>query len=198
MTFQTVVKTVSRQNGLYADFSAKPLKNEPGNGFHINISVKSDESSDPFHRMIAGILQKTCKMTAFLNPSENSYARFGSYKAPIYVSWSRENRSQLVRIPAAEGEYRRAELRSPDPEANPYLAFALMIYAGLYGLENRLDLPEPADINLYTADEKMLTNFCRLPKDLAAARAAAFSSDFIRKHIPAAVLEVYCGKKSDR
>ena len=198
MTFQTVVKTVSRQNGLYADFSAKPLKNEPGNGFHINISVKSDESSDPFHRMIAGILQKTCEMTAFLNPSENSYARFGSYKAPIYVSWSRDNRSQLVRIPAAEGEYRRAELRSPDPEANPYLAFALMIYAGLYGLENRLDLPEPADINLYTADEKMLTNFCRLPKDLAAARAAAFSSDFIRKHIPAAVLEVYCGKKSDR
>lgn len=95
MTFQTVVKTVSRQNGLYADFSAKPLKNEPGNGFHINISVKSDESSDPFHRMIAGILQKTCEMTAFLNPSENSYARSAATKrrsmfpgpGKIVLSW---------------------------------------------------------------------------------------------------------------
>ncbi len=98
-------------------------------------------------------------MTAFLNPTENSYARFGSHKAPVYVSWSRENRSQLVRVPAAAGEYRRAELRSPDPSVNPYLAFALVIYAGLYGIENGLTLPEPADINLYTADASTLKDF---------------------------------------
>jgi hypothetical protein len=83
--------------------------------------------------MIAGILKHIQAMTVFFNPSEASYKRLGSNKAPGYVSWSAQNRSQLVRIPAAMGEYRRAELRSPDPGANPYLAFALMIYAGYYG-----------------------------------------------------------------
>ena len=88
---------------------------------------------------IAGVLDKICDMTAFLNPTENSYLRFGENKAPGYVSWSSENRSQLVRIPAAVGEYRRAELRSPDPTANPYLAFALIIYAGLHGIKTGLN-----------------------------------------------------------
>ena len=151
MTFQTVVKTVARRNGLFADFSAKPLENKPGNGFHINMSVKSDDKNDICY-MIAGVLDKADQMTAFLNPSENSYERFGQNKAPKYVSWSSENRSQLVRIPAAIGEYRRAELRSPDPTANPYLAFTLMIYAGLYGINHKLDLPPVADFNLYKTE----------------------------------------------
>lgn len=192
MTLQTVVKTVSRQNGLWADFSAKPLENQPGNGFHINFSVKAGDDSDPLRPAIAGILEKTPEMTAFLNPTENSYARFGSHKAPVYVSWSRENRSQLVRVPAAAGEYRRAELRSPDPSVNPYLAFALVIYAGLYGIKNGLTLPEPADINLYTADASTLTDFRRLPEDLTSARRISASSDFIAHHIPAAILNIYC------
>ena len=191
MTFQTVVKTVARANGLYADFSAKPLDSKPGNGFHVNISVEPSDNSERMNHMIAGILDKVPEMTLFLNPTENSYKRFGLSKAPGYVSWSHENRSQLIRIPAAIGEYRRAELRSPDPSANPYLVFSLLIYAGMHGIENRLPLPAPADINLYKADQKTLAGFRRLPDTLKAAAEAARDSEFIRKHIPQAISEKY-------
>ena len=99
-----------------------------------------------------------------------------------------------MRIPAAIGEYRRAELRSPDSTANPYLAFALMIYAGLYGLENRLELPKAANINLYKADAETLSAFRKLPESLSAAKAAAAASNFIKQHIPAGISAVYCDK----
>ena len=194
MTFQTTVKTVARRNGLYADFSAKPLENAPGNGFHINMSVKAADGSENLCYMIAGILDKAEEMTAFLNPTENTYKRFGKCKAPGYVSWSDENRSQLVRIPAAVGEYRRAELRSPDPTANPYLAFTLMIYAGLHGIGNKLALPKPANINLYKADARTLAGFRKLPADLKTACKIASESEFIREHVPASVLDIYCNK----
>ncbi|MFR1767365.1 MAG: glutamine synthetase family protein [Lachnospira sp.] len=195
MTFQTVVKTVARHNGLYADFSPKPLKNKPGNGFHINMSVKaSDDNSDNMPFIIAGILEKISDMTVFLNPLENSYKRFGHNKAPRYISWSGQNRSQLVRVPAALGEYKRAELRSPDPSANPYLAFALIIYAGLYGIQNKLELQKPADINLYTADSDTLSQFKQLPVNLKSACDAAAGSQFIKEHIPEAILNIYCSR----
>ena len=194
MTFQTTVKTIAYRNGLWADFSAKPLDDAPGNGFHINMSVKPGEPSENLFYMIAGVLDKVEDMTAFLNPTDNSYRRFGQSKAPGYISWSEENRSQLVRIPAAVGKYRRAELRSPDPTANPYLAFALMIYAGLYGLQNQLDMPNAANINLYKADSETLTNLKKLPKDLATACKIASESEFIKTHIPDAILDIYCNK----
>ena len=194
LTFQTVVKTVAHRNGLTADFSAKPIENEPGSGFHINMSVKPNTNSENLYRMIAGILDKAEEMTAFLNPTENSYKRFGINKAPGYISWSSENRSQLIRIPAAEGEYHRAELRSPDPAANPYLAFTLLIYAGLYGIENKLALPDAANFNLYKADKETLSKYKKLPENLDAARKEAASSDFIKACIPAKILDIYCGK----
>ena len=194
MTFQTIVKTVARRNGVFVDFSPKPLEHEPGNGFHINMSVKPSDTSANLCYMIAGVLDKVVDMTAFLNPTENSYKRFGMDKAPGYVSWSSENRSQLVRIPAAVGEYRRAELRSPDPMANPYLAFTLMIYAALNGLENKLDLPEAANINLYKADAETLARFKKLPESLSDACKVAAASEFIKKHIPTAILDIYCNK----
>ena len=194
MTFQTIVKTVARRNGLYADFSPKPIKNQPGNGFHINMSVKPNESSENLCYMIAGILEKSEEMTAFLNPTENSYARFGQNKAPAYISWSSENRSQLVRVPAAIGEYRRAELRSPDPGANPYLAFALIIYAGLYGIQNKLPLPDVNNINLYKADFETLKKFKKLPENLETACKIAAESEFIKEHIPNAILDIYCNR----
>ena len=194
MTFQTVVKTVAHRNGLYADFSPKPLEDKPGNGFHINMSVKSSDNADNMNFMIAGILAKVAEMTIFLNPLESSYQRFGNNKAPRYISWSSENRSQLVRVPAAVGEYRRAELRSPDPAANTYLAFALMIYASLYGIQNKLELQNPADINLYKADADTLAKFEQLPENLKSACALANNSDFIKEHIPEAILEIYCNK----
>ena len=194
LTFQTVVKTVARRNGLFADFSPKPLKDLPGNGFHINMSVKSADDVDNLPFIIAGVLDKTAEMTAFLNPVEESYQRFGHNRAPQYVSWSSENRSQLVRVPAALGEYRRAELRSPDPTANPYLAFALIIYAGLYGIKNQISLPEGIDQNLFKADFSLLKKLKKLPASLDEARLLAKQSAFITQYIPPAILDIYCRK----
>lgn len=194
MTFQTVVKTIAGLNGLFADFSPKPLENKAGNGFHINMSVKSSDGADNMDYMIAGILERISDMTVFLNPTANSYKRFGCNKAPKYISWSSENRSQLIRVPAAVGVYRRAELRSPDPSANTYLAFALMIYAVLEGIQNKSKLPSPVDINLYKADNDTLTSFKQLPEDFESACAVAANSDFIKKYIPGTILDLYCGQ----
>ena len=194
MIFRRVAKIVANRNGLAADFSPKPLQDGPGNGFHINMSLTPNNNDVLFRRMIAGILANIRPMTIFMNPGENSYLRLGKRKAPGYISWSVENRSQLVRIPAAVGEYRRAELRSPDPTANPYLAFALMIYAGLDGIKNGLELPAPADINLFRADAETLSKFRKLPENIEKARKTAYESEFIREHIPAKILDIYCGK----
>lgn len=194
MTFQTVVKTVSHRNGLHADFNAKPMEGEPGNGFHINLSVTTDDSQDHQPHLIAGILEKIEDMTLFLNPTPNSYKRFGNHKAPEYISWSHENRSQLIRIPAAVGKYRRVELRSADPSTNPYLAFTLLIYASLYGIQNNLTPPAPADFNIYKAEPAILAGQKRLPADFKAACIAAYKSEFIREHIPTSILNIYCQK----
>ena len=191
MTFQNVVKTVARRYGLAADFSPKPLEDCPGNGFHINISVNGNDSSELFRQMMAGILEHIREMTLFLNPIKESYQRFGFHKAPKYISWSSENRSQLIRIPAAFGEYRRCELRSPDPCANPYLAYALLIYAGIDGIRNKLALPDPADLNLFTAGPEVLEKYDTLPLDLAEAKALAKQSPFIKEHISQAILDIY-------
>lgn len=194
VTFQTVVKTVARRNGLCVDFSPKPIESKPGNGFHVNVSVSPKNSVENMHYVIAGVLNRICEMTVFLNPTENSYSRFGKNKAPAYVSWSRENRSQLIRIPASPEPDSRAELRSPDPSANPYIAFALVIYAALEGLRNKPVLMPAADINLFHADEETLKRFTKIPQTLSQARAAAENSDFIKEHIPAKVLRIYCNQ----
>ena len=193
MTFQRVVKAIAHRNGLCADFSPKPLSNKPGNGFHINCSLKNS-SEKQFSQMIAGVLANVKAMTAFLDPSEESYSRLGGHKAPKYISWSTENRSQLIRIPAAEGEYRRMELRSPDPSSNPYLAFALMIYAGLYGIENELELEDPADINFYKAAPNILQQFNKLPDSFEEACQASLASGFIKGCIPSKILNIYNSK----
>ena len=191
MTFQAIVKFIAERNGLCADFSPKPLPDSPGSGFHINMSVKAEDGQDYLPQVVAGVLDKVSDMTVFLNPVAESYTRFGGHKAPKYISWSRENRSQLVRIPAAVGEYRRAELRSPDPAANPYLAFALMIQAGLRGMEQNLELPPAADLNLYQADGETLSRLQPLPQSREAAATAARSSEFIAQAVPEAVAEEY-------
>ena len=191
-TFRSVVKTIVARYGLAADFSAKPLPDKPGNGFHINISVPGNGSGDMLPHMIAGIMEKIREITLFLNPHENSYARLGVCKAPAYVTWSKENRYSLIRIPATPGGSPRAELRSADPSANPYLAFALLIYAGMYGIENRLTPPQSADLNLFTAPEDVLNRFEKLPASLEEAIEAACGSEFVKAHVPAAVLDAYC------
>ena len=181
MNFITVVKATATQNGLYADFSPKPLENESGNGLHINMSVKCADGTDRTPAFMAGILAHIRDLTAFLNPSEASFSRFGKCKAPKFVTWSHENRSQLIRIPAAKGEYRRIELRSPDPSANPYLAYALLIWAGLDGIAKDM-CPAPAvNLNLLAAPESETREFDTLPGSLEEAVALANGSALVRR-----------------
>ncbi len=184
ITFKSVIHTVARRNGLFADFSPKPLLHESGNGMHINISLRSEGGRDYTDNFMAGILEHIVEMTAFLNPTEDSYKRLGEHKAPKYVTWSPENRSQLIRIPAEKGEYKRIELRSPDPCANPYIAYALLIYAGLDGIEKNLKPSEPLNVNLYTAGAEITDRLTNLPDTLAKARAAAANSEFIKHILP--------------
>ena len=192
ITFHAAVRTVAAQNGLCASFSPKPLADRDGNGMHINVSARCDENAQPLPGVIAGLLENIRDMTLFMNPCEESYYRLGHDKAPLYVTWSAENRSQLIRIPAAVGEYRRAELRSADPMTNPYIAYALMIYAGLHGLAHDLQLCPASDFNVYTAPAEVLDGLKKLPGSLAEAAALAEASAFIRKHLPEAVISAYC------
>ena len=192
VTFKSVVKTISARNGLCADFSPKPLKDEPGSGLHINVSVTSDDGKDCLEHMIAGIMEKIDGITLFLNPCRASYERLGSKKAPGYVSWSRENRSQLIRIPAARNGKERAELRSPDPCANPYIAFALLIYAGLYGIENELPLSESADFNLFSAPCEVLKKYKTLPASFDEAADRMRSAGFASLYLPEELIKAYC------
>ena len=190
ITFRQVVSAVANRNGLYADFSPKPIENSAGNGFHINFSVKS-KSGEVLPNAIAGILNRIKDCTVFFNNSENSYKRLGINKAPIFIAWSKENRSELIRIPAAEGDYKRAELRSPDPLANPYISFALIIYSAIDGIYAKERLPESADFNMYKADAETLKKYDKLPLTLGDAKKKAATSDFIAKHLPKAIISAY-------
>ena len=192
-TFHSVVRIIARRNGVHADFSPKPLDGRPGNGFHINVSVDPAGNTEVLHNMIAGVMNHIRELTLFMNPTEDSYRRFGESKAPVYISWSRENRSQLIRIPAAVGVFRRAELRSPDPSSNPYLAFALIIYAALDGVKTNMQLPAPVDANLFTADSSLRDRLEKLPLSLAEAKEIAAGSSFLKEHLPDRILSIYCG-----
>jgi len=192
-TFKSVVKVIAARNGLFASFMPKPIINAPGSGMHINISMShngqnifadlNDGRSKTAENFIAGVLARTPEITLFLNPLANSYDRFGKFEAPAYVSWSPHNRSQLVRIPAAHAAAARMELRSPDPALNPYLAFALLIAAGLDGIENKTPLLPAIDADLYTADESVTRSLTPLPdsldKALALARDSAFAKNVL-------------------
>ena len=196
VTFKTVVKTVAARNGLYACFDPKPIANAAGSGMHINVSPNMPKGGDGFYPFMAGILEHISEITLFLNPTPQSYLRLGSHKAPQYISWSPGNRSQLIRIPAAGMGQNRIELRSPDANANPYLAYALVIYAGLDGIERGLTPPPSADFNLFTASEKELAGYKKLPDSIKQAALEAKNSEFIKKHLPPQIIKefVSCGK----
>lgn len=197
LTFKTTVKAVSAQNGLYACFLPKPLPDRSGNGLHINISLYQNgknlfEDDSPIAKsFIAGILDKAAEMSAFLNPLSNSYERLGVFEAPKYVSWSHQNRSQLIRIPAAQGEKSRMELRSPDPSANPYLAYALIIGAGLSGIEKNLKLPDAVDDNLYNDNINEKYGLKVLPVSLDDAIQLAERSEFVKDCVGDAAFHKY-------
>ncbi len=162
ITFKFVTKTIARMNDLHASFMPKPVFGINGSGMHTNISLfsgernafydemKEHEVSDTLRYFIGGLKKHVKSFTAVTNPIVNSYKRIvPGYEAPVYVAWSWANRSSLIRIPAARGLSTRIELRSPDPSCNPYLAFAVILMAGLDGIENQIDPSEPTTHNLF-------------------------------------------------
>ena len=172
VTFRSVVRTLAARNGLYADFSPKPIQDQAGSALHITLSVKSNSGDDVTDSAIAGILHNIAGMTVFLNPTDGSFLRFGQHKAPKYTTWSENNRAH--------------------PEANPYLAYALMIYAVLDGIENQRALPQPVDEEIWLSKSEMKDEPERLPDNLEKARMEAINSRLIQQFVPSSVIRLYC------
>lgn len=183
-TFKLVVKTIARKHGLLATFMPKPLFGINGSGMHSNLSLfRGNENafydangflglSDTARMFMAGILKHAPSFTAVTNPTVNSYKRLvPGYEAPCYVAWSARNRSPLIRIPAARGMSTRIEVRSVDPSANPYLAMAVLLAAGLDGIKNNLVCSDPVDKNIYAMSKKQREELgiVDLPATLAEA-----------------------------
>lgn len=195
-TFKLVVKTVARKHGLHATFMPKPLDRINGSGMHINMSLFTkdgnafyDENGDmqlseTAHYFLGGLLHHARGFTAVTNPIVNSYKRLvPGYEAPVYVAWSGRNRSPLVRVPIARGLSTRLELRSVDPSANPYMAIAAILEAGLDGLRNKIEAPKPIDRNIYRMDdeERKANGIVDLPSTLHNAIKALQQDDVIAK-----------------
>ena len=183
-TFKLVVKTIAREHGLHATFMPKPLFGVNGSGMHCHQSLfRGNENafydendklglSDVARQYMAGVLQHARAFAAITNPTVNSYKRLvPGYEAPVYVAWSASNRSPMIRIPASRGLSTRIEVRNPDPAANPYLALAVMLKAGLDGIKNKSRLPAPTDRNIYvmTEEERIEEGIPVLPWNLKEA-----------------------------
>ena len=200
MTFKAVVKTAAASNGLYASFMPKPLMDKSGSGMHIDILLqkygfnifknKGNGLSDDARHFIAGVLRRSAEMTVFFNPLSNSYARFGMYEAPCGIDWSYNSLDTLIRLPEMTRDTARMEYRSPDPSCNPYIAFALLMYAGLEGIEDKLELCPPSTAN--SSDST-----AHLPESLAKAISLAKKSDFIKEHLPKMIFDNYINIKSE-
>ena len=184
MTFKLAVKSIADKHGLHATFMPKPMFSEAGSGMHINMSLcregentfynpedKNGLSEMAYH-FIAVIIEHAKGMTAITNPIVNSYKRLvPGYEAPVYIAWSAQNRSPLVRIPSARGMGTRIELRNPDPSANPYLVLAVCLAAGLDGIKRELTPPPSTDSNVFklTDDEKEAMGIENIPDNLDRA-----------------------------
>lgn len=207
MLYRMVVKEVAYKNGVYATFMPKPLYGQNGNGMHVHMSLfegdrnaffsstAEDHLSDVAKHFIAGLLRHAPEITLITNQWANSYKRLvPGYEAPIYLTWARRNRSDLIRVPQyAPGHERstRLEYRCPDPACNPYLAFAVMLAAGLEGIEKGYSCPEPVEENVYlmSPEERRSRGIGQLPSNLYAAIEAAQSSELLRKALGEELLE---------
>ena len=161
--FKLVVKTIARKHGLYATFMAKPKFGINGSGMHCNMSLfdydgnnafydtedpKGMQLSETAYYFLGGLMKHAYNYTAIMNPTVNSYKRLvPGYEAPVYIAWAGRNRSPLIRVPASRGMGTRLELRSVDPTANPYLALAVLLEAGLDGIENKIEAPAPSTLH---------------------------------------------------
>ena len=186
MTFRNVVRTIAARHGFSANFDPKPLDDAPGSGFHINFRADSADGKQVQPAAIAGVLKHVYESTLFFNPSADSYKRLGEGSAPRYITWSRENRGQLIGIPPVRGIHHYAQLRSPDGLSNPYLDYALIIEAAMDGINSDLELEPPVNS---TADASIIRK--RLPADLKEAIKAAEESEFIKKLFDDYILKCY-------
>jgi glutamine synthetase len=213
MTYRLVVKEVALRHGVYATFMPKPVFGINGSGMHVHQSLFKGERNaffdkdDEYHLSkvakgyIAGLLKHAPEITAVCNQWVNSYKRLvPGYEAPVYLSWARRNRSDLVRVP----EYRpgrekatRIEFRSPDPACNPYLTFSVMLAAGLEGIEKGLEPPPPVEENVYemTLEERQKRGITTLPASLIEAIQLAEKSEVVRKALGEHVFEAFIQNK---
>lgn len=209
MTFKTVVKTIGQRNGVHASFLPKPRMDEPGSGMHIHVSLIKDgkdifESTD--HHLtaeagyfIAGILAHIKGITALANPLVNSYKRLtGGKEAPRHITWGFGNQSSLIRIPALNDHFFKFELRSPDPTCNPYLTFALILEAGLEGIEKKLPLMAASELDEdeILKDAKKYEDIEELPITLIEAIEAMKKDPLITRVLGASLANNYAELKT--
>ncbi|MBG9982466.1 type I glutamate--ammonia ligase [Aerococcaceae bacterium DSM 111020] len=208
--FKLIVKMIARGHGLYASFMPKPLNNTPGSGLHCNISLFNEEGnvfydekgdralSTTAYHFLAGLLEFAPAYTPILNPLINSYKRLvDGYEAPLYIGWSEKNRSPFARIPRARGNSTRIELRSMDPAANPYLAFATLLQAGLQGIEEEMVPPAAIRRNVYllTKEERYQKGIVDLPYNLGDAIEELKRSPVILEALGSEIAESYIAGK---
>ncbi|MCI5918918.1 MAG: type I glutamate--ammonia ligase [Roseburia sp.] len=210
MTFKLAVKTIAKRHGLFASFMPKPKYGINGSGMHINMSlfkdgknIFADESdelglSQETYYFIGGIMKHMKGMSVITNPLVNSYKRLvPGYEAPIYIAWSATNRSPLIRIPASRGAGTRVELRCPDPAANPYLALAVCLAAGLDGIRNQMTPPESVTENVFEMrlSKKNQLGIESLPADLGEAIHEFEADTYIQEVLGAHITEKYMEAK---
>lgn len=212
MTFKLAVKTIAKRHGLHATFMPKPKFGVNGSGMHINMSLSKDGknvfhdpngkhglSKDAYY-FIGGIMKHMKGMTAITNPLVNSYKRLvPGYEAPVYLAWSATNRSPLIRIPATKGAGTRIELRCPDPSANPYLALAVCLRAGLDGIMNKIEPPESVDCNIFalSKEEKKSLGIESIPGTLIEAIYELEKDEFIQEVLGKHVSSKYIDAKKE-
>jgi len=206
VTLKYVAKVIALKHDLHATFMPKPIFGKNGTGMHTHMSLMAngknvfhdpdglEELSDIALHHIAGLLKYSKEMAAILNSKVNSYKRLvPGFEAPTYIAWSTENRSALIRVPAKRGNATRIELRNPDPAGNPYLQFAVMLAAGLKGIENKLDVPDPVHKDIYglTQRERELLKVDTLPANLGHAISYMEKSELILETLGPHIFENY-------
>ncbi len=212
VTFKLAVKTIADKHNMYATFMPKPVFGKAGSGMHVNMSLTKNGKnafydaedklglSQTAYQFIAGLLEHAKGMSAVTNPLVNSYKRLVSgYEAPVYIAWSGSNRSPLIRVPSSRGESTRIELRNPDPSANPYLALALCLAAGLDGIRRGLTPPESTDMNLFELDEdeREARGIHHLPSNLKEAVRAMKADELVRKTLGNHIFSCYVQHKTE-
>ena len=213
MTYRLVVKEIARRNGVYATFMPKPIFGENGSGMHVHQSLFKGsknafyDKEDKFNlsttakHYIAGLMRHAPELTAVTNQWVNSYKRLvPGYEAPVYVSWARRNRSGMVRVPMykpGKEMATRAELRCPDPACNPYLAFAVMLGAGMMGIEKKYELPAPVEEDIFEMNpaERKAHGITDLPGNLYAAILETEKSELVRNVLGDHVFEKFLQNK---